>query len=172
MTPQQQTALETLVGRALTADEVSAIDGWLPARRDDQIAALLSTGRKRVVSRHVTERGVRALAVLPRARFALLDCLRTAANTEPAWLSPTLTALGVPAQDHPAYADDLASAWRWLLSPDGLDIGSPAARSMLDLIAANVTAAAPACAAVKALAEEPAPITVGAVSDALNAAGA
>ena len=28
MTPQQQTALETLVGRALTGDEVTAIDFW------------------------------------------------------------------------------------------------------------------------------------------------
>lgn len=170
MTPAQQSALEVLVGRALTGDEATAIDGYLPTRRDDLIAALLSTGRKRIVPTHITERGVRTLAVLPRARFALLDCLRTAATAEPAWLSPTLTALGVPAEDHPAYADDLASAWRWLVSPDGLDIGSAAARGMLDIIAANVTAAAPACAAVKALAEESDPIITAAVSDALNKA--
>lgn len=45
MSPQQQTALETLVGRALTADEVTAIDGWLPHGQWPSIAAYLSDGR-------------------------------------------------------------------------------------------------------------------------------
>lgn len=168
MTPAQKDALEGIVGRPLTADEVASIDLWLPGRRDDLIANALSTGRKRVTSTRITERGVRALNVLPRARFALLDCLRSAQGAPPDWLSPSLAALGVPVEDHPAYADDLASAWRWLLSADGLDVGNAAARSMLDLIAANVPASALACAAVKALAEADDPINTGAVSDALN----
>lgn len=170
MTAEQKAALEALVGRALTTDETTQIDGWLPMRRDDLIAGLLSTGRKRVVSRHLTERGVRTLAVQPRSRHALLQALRDAATTMPTWLDGALQAAGVASEDRPAFADDLASAHRWLLSSDGLDVGSAAARGMLDMIAANVTAAAAACAAVKALAEVADPISPRQVSDALNQA--
>jgi hypothetical protein len=134
------------------------------------IADALSVGRVRVVSRHITERGVRALPVLPRSRHALLQTLCDAAQAAPPWLVPTLTALGVPAEDHAAMADDLASAHGWLLNADGLDIGTAAARSMLDLIAATVPAATQACLAVKALAEEPDPITHTQVGAALMGA--
>lgn len=168
MTPAQKSALEAVAGRPLTDGESASIAGWLPERRDDLIANVLSTARKRITSTHITERGVRALNVLPRSRFALLNCLRAAQDATPDWLAPALTAMGVPVEDHPAYADDLASAWRWLLSADGLDVGSDVARRMLDLIAANVPAAAPACAAVKELAECADPISTGVVSDALN----
>lgn len=169
MTPQQQTALEALAGRTLSADDVTAIDDFIGAGRMNAIAALLSAGRKRVQSLRITERAVRTLPVLPRARFALLDTLRQAQTAAPAWLVPTLTAMGVPSEDHAAYADDLASAWRWLLSPDGIDVGAASARGMLDLIAANVTAAAPACVAVKALAEAADPVTAAQVQQALGA---
>lgn len=169
MTPQQQSALETLAGRALTDSEVTQITPLVAAGATQAIADILSVGRKRIVSRHLTERGVRALAVLPRSRHALLQTLRDAAQSTPAWLVPTLTAVGVPAEDHAALADDLASAHGWLLNADGLDIGAASARSMLDVIAAAVPSAAPACAAVKALAEEPDPITHTQVGAALKA---
>lgn len=176
MTPQQKAALESLAGRTLSEGEVAAIDLLLsPGNRNDvAIAAALSVKadgqpRTRVTSRHVTERGVRALeAVLPRSRFALLSTLKSAALATPAWLAPTLTALQIPVEDHEAYADDLASAHGWLLDADGLDIGANGARNMLDLIADAVPAAAPACAAVKKLAEVPDPVSVDAVSEALN----
>lgn len=47
MTPQQQLALETLVGRSLTAGEITAIDPYLAAnnRNDVAIAGILSIGR-------------------------------------------------------------------------------------------------------------------------------
>lgn len=132
------------------------------------IADILSVGRVRVIPRHITERGVRALSVLPRSRHALLQTLKDAAGTSPAWLVPALTAAGVPTEDHAAMSDDLASAYTWLLNADGLDVGTTAARSMLDLIAAMVPAATQACLAVKALAEEPDPITHTQVGYALQ----
>lgn len=174
MTPQQKTALEALAGRALTAPEEAQLDPLLAIRNDEAIAGLLSlkadgTPRTRVMPRHVTERGVRALTdVQPRSRFALLSELKAAATTTPAWFVPTLTALQIPAEDHDALADDLASAHGWLLDADGLDIGAAGARNMLDLIAEAVTAAAPACVAVKKLAEVPDPISTSAVSAVLN----
>lgn len=115
-----------------------------------------------VEPRMLTTRGVRALpGVLPRSRHALLQVLKDAANATPAWFVPTLTALGVPSEDHAAMADDLASAWDALnafAEGGGLDVGSAAARGMLDIIAASVPESAAACTAVKALAEVPAPV--------------
>lgn len=172
MSPAQRFALETLVDRALTEGEVAQIDQHLPGRRDDLIAGILSAGRTRLEPMRVTERSVRDLpSVLPRSRFALLNTLRTAETAAPAWFAATLAAIGVPPEDHAALADDLASAWRWLTTEGGIDISSSAARSMLDIIASGVPEAAAACAAVKALPLRPAPISTGAVSDALNAAG-
>lgn len=45
MTPDQQTALQGLIGRDLTADEVVAIDAIIGHRNDVAVAAILSTGR-------------------------------------------------------------------------------------------------------------------------------
>jgi hypothetical protein len=171
MTPQQQVALEALVGRALTEDEVAQVAPLVAAGATQAIADILSVGRKRVVSMRITERGVRMLPVLPRSRHALLQVLRDAAQSTPAWLAPVLTAAGVPAEDHPALADDLSSAHGWLLNADGLDIGTAAARNMLDMIAAAVPAAAAACAAVKAMAEEADPVTHTQVGYALQQGG-
>lgn len=159
MTPQQ-------IRDAIAADP--ALQALAAQNATQAIAEALSVGRVRIVSRHVTERGVRALPVLPRSRHSLLTTLQAAATQTPSWLVPTLTALGIPSEDHAAYADDLGSAYRWLTNADGLDIGTAAARSMLDLIAASVPAAAAACAAVKALAEVPDPVTHEQVGAALR----
>ena len=171
MTPQQQAALEGLVGRVLTQGEIDSIAPMVAARTDGLIAESLSLGRIQLSSRHITERGVRALNVLPRHRMALLTVLKDAEVSVPGWFVPTLTAIGVPAADHAALSDDIKSAYYWLKNADGLDIGASGARGMLDIIAAAVPDAAPACVAVKALAELPNPISVNAVSDALNNIG-
>ena len=47
MTPAQQTALEGLIGRPLTAGEISSLDPLLSNRNDVSIAAILSVGRFR-----------------------------------------------------------------------------------------------------------------------------
>lgn len=160
MTPQQ-------IRDAIAASpELTALAE--PPANTQAIADALSVGRQRVVPYHISERGVRAMPVLPRSRHALLQTLHDAAQAAPPWLTPALTAIGLPAEDHPAIADDLASAYGWLLNADGLDIGTDAARSMLDLIAMTVPAAASACMAIKALAEEPDPITHTQVGAALR----
>lgn len=168
MTPQVQTALEGLVARPLTAQEVIDIDALLPIRNDVAIAAILSAGRKRIVSRMISERGIREVCgIVAGAHF--LQFLRTAEATPPTWLRPALTAAGVPAGDQFAYEDALSSAWSWIKG-DGLDLGSATTRSMLDLIGAAEASLAGAVAALKAAAEQPAPIHFNTVSDALNVA--
>lgn len=169
MTPQQQAALEAGAGRALTAEDITVLDPLVAIRADGEIATHLSVGRVKVVSRMLSERGVRALPVLPRARLALLQTLKDAQSAQPAWLPTVLTAAGIPAADHPAIADDLASAYPWLQQDAGLDVGNPSVRAMLDLIAIGVPAAASACAALKALGEAADPLPHAAISDALEA---
>lgn len=172
MTPQQKAALEVLLGGPMSPEQEAEVSPLVDARLDANVSEALSIGRTRIESVLITTRAVRAIeAVLPRARHALLTVLRDAASTTPAWLDPTLTALGIPADDHPAIADDLASAWAALNSftdGGGLDVGSGAARGMLDIIAAAVPASADACVAVKALAEISNPLSVQDVSKVLN----
>ncbi len=45
MTPEQQNALESVVGRALTLDDIAAIEPFLLDRNDVQITAILSAGQ-------------------------------------------------------------------------------------------------------------------------------
>lgn len=50
MTPDQKAALEGLVGRSLTSDEVTAMDPFVDARNDVAIASALSLNRTRLSS--------------------------------------------------------------------------------------------------------------------------
>ena len=141
MTPQQQTALEALAGRALTTGEITTIDGYLPNRRDDQIAAMLSSGRVRV-QKTLGGIGTVLEALGPVDGAALLDQLEAQAATVP------------------------AVKWAFVLINRGeLDFGSPATRAMIDQLLP-----APVGAVLKAVAEVADPLTVGQVSDALNVA--
>jgi len=156
MTPAQQTALETVAGRALTPGEIVAIDALLPDRNDVQIAAILSAGRVRVVPHEIGERGI--LDVLgPVAGDAFLSALEaiTGADQLPAPLQPYYGAIrrGV--------------AW---LKTNGLDVGSPTTRALLDALAGAGIVDGAAVTAIKARAEQPDPIHYNAVSDALNVA--
>lgn len=146
MTPAQQTALEGLVGRSLTAEEVTAIDAHLPNRRDDLIAQVLSAGRVRAVK---TNGGIGTVleTLGPLDGAAVLDGLEA------------------------IKAGNAAVKWAWFLIERGeLDFGSPATRGMIDQLVAGGALPAAAGAALKAVAEVPNPITVGQVSDALNVA--
>jgi hypothetical protein len=174
MTPDQQTALESVVGRSLSQGEVDAIDPLLDHdnRQDTQIAAILSAGRVAVHPKQLSERGVRALLPVTQAG-PFLRLLKAASEDAgiPAWLVTVLSGVGVPEAQHEDYSDTLKSAWFWLRTNEGIDVGSAAARSMLDLIAAsNPSAYGAACVSIKTAAEVPDPIYVGAVSDALNVA--
>jgi hypothetical protein len=167
MAPVQQAALEGLVGRPLLPGEITQIDQHIGIRNDVAIAGLLSVGRKKVITRTITERGVRAaLPVAIGSRFIV--AIKAMQTTEPAWLAPLLAAMQVPAEDRQAYYETLSCAYGWLAQEAGLDIGSGKARDMLDLIAAGDPSQAPAVSVIKALAEIDDPIPFSIVSDALN----
>ena len=168
MTPQQKAALETLMGTAMTPEMETQVGPLVDARFDAQIAAAISVGRTLIMPLMISERGIRAALSIDDA-YAFLTELENAQAAPPAWLSPTLLAMGVPAEKHPAYANALSSAWRWLTQDAGLDLGSAALRGLLDLIAAGVPALASGCVTLKALAERADPISVNSVSEALNA---
>lgn len=145
MTPQQQAALESVAGRALSAAEFAEIDPLLPARNDVAIAAVLSAGRVRVESRMINVGSV--LDVLgPADGAAVLDALEA--------LKPAVPAV----------------RWAFVLLERGeLDVGLASTRGQIDALTGVVFSPAQA-AAIKGLAEQPDPIAVGAVSDALNIA--
>jgi hypothetical protein len=170
MDAQQQAALEGLIGRSLTADEVTGIVPHLAARNDVKIAAILSAGRIKLKPRTITERGVRncGLGITQTSRF--LRMLRELKASTPDWLGPLLTSVGVPDDQHADYADTLASAYDWLCQEAGIDIGTETARQMLDLLAHAPGDHTQIVGTIKALAEELDPINYNAVSDALNIA--
>jgi len=156
MTPEQQAAIESAAGRALTAGELVAIDSLLAARNDVQIAAIISAGRVRVVSHLIGERGI--LDVLgPVAGDAFLTALEA-----------IVTADNLPAALQP-YFGAIRRGVAWLKT-DGLDVGSATTRSLLDSLAAAGIVAPESVASIKALAERPDPINYNHVSDALNIA--
>lgn len=125
----------------------------IEARDCEHIAAFLSVGRVRAVSREVGERGI--IDVLgPVAGDAFLLTLEsiTAAELLPVPLRPCFGAIrrGV--------------SW---LKTGGLDVGAPTTRLLLDgLVGAGVLPAADV-AKVKALAEVPDPVTQRQVAEAL-----
>lgn len=145
MTPAQKSALEAVAGRALTADEIAAIDPLLPERNDVAIAGVLSSGRVRVEPKRV---GIGTILATMRPNGgAFLDALEQLASTD--------------------------SNIKWtlkLIEQSNFDIGLPATRDELTAFAAAHPALAANIAALLAVAEIADPIHYNAVSDALNVA--
>jgi hypothetical protein len=169
MDSAQKAALEGLVNRSLTAQEIAEIDLMLPARNDVEITAILNVGRVRIEPRIITERGIRAaLPVKDASRF--MTMLKSLSEGPPAWLPSLLTAAGIPADEHADYAETLACAYSWLRQEAGLDIGVERTRSMMDLLAAAPDGHATAVTTIKSLAEVAEPLHYNQVSDALNIA--
>lgn len=172
MGPKEQSALEALARRALSADEVVTLGPLVATRNDVAIAAVLSVGRTALALREITARGVRAaLPIVDAVR--LLHLLQETAElgSVPTWLTDVLTARGVPATEHFAYLDTLACAHGWLQQETGIDLGSPTTRAMLDLIAeSDQLTFDQTVDTLKALAERPDPIYFDQVSAALNTA--
>ena len=145
MTPAQQTALETLVGRPLTDAERAAIAVHLPARNDVAIAGILSAGRVTALPMRIGIGTI--LAVMAPNGGAFLDALE---------------ALG---------ASDSNVKWTLkLIEQSNFDIGLPVTRQQLSQFALATPALAAAIQALLAVAEQPDPIHYNAVSDALNVA--
>lgn len=144
MTPAQQTALESVAGRALTVDELTAIDPLLPDRNDVAIAALLPP-RVEIVP---TPIGIGTiLATLAPNGGAFLDGLEAMAATD--------------------------SNVKWclkLIEQGNLDVGMAATRAQMQQFAADAPTFAAGIAELLKTAERATPIHYNAVSDALNIA--
>ena len=144
MTPAQQSALESIAGRALTADELAAIEPHLPDRRDVQIAALLPV-KTTLVS---TPIGIGTiLAVLAPNGGDFLNALETLGTTD--------------------------SNVKWalkLIEQSNFDLGMLATRTQMEAFKSVAPALAAGIDALLAVAERSEPIHYNAVSDALNIA--
>lgn len=147
MGPEQQSALQELIGRDLTDDETAAIAPLMsPENRNDAaITAALSQGRVRIVSREIGI-GTILMALAPNGG-AFLD---------------GLVALG--AQDRNVY-------WSLELIKQGrFDVGLVGTRLQMQALGSAMPDLAPAFGALLALAETPDPLPLDAVSRALNLA--
>ena len=153
MDDKELTALQSLVGRALTPDEVVQIEGWLPGRRDDMIAGLLSVGRTQLVSHFASERGI--LDRYPGG---------------PVQADALLTKIEAFALSAHPLASIVKRAVKFLGQPEGLDLGSPGVQLMLSQLAAGGAITADERAGLIAMATQADPITTNHVSDALNRA--
>lgn len=156
MTLAQQSALEAVLARPLKPEEVAAIDAVLPIRNDVEIAAILSVGRVTIVSHEIGERGI--LDVLG-SEDGETFLVALEGITDPAALPESL---------RPHYGA-IRRGVSWLKS-DGLDVGSPTTRKLLDALAAAGILDAGAVAKVKKVAERDHPFHYNVVSDALNVA--
>lgn len=145
MTNDQRAALEQIVGRALTAAEIEAIEPLLEERNDVQIAGVLSTGRVQILP---TPIGIgTVLAVMAPAGGDFLNALE---------------ALG---------AQDANVKWALAMIKQGtFDVGHPVTRAQLQAFAEATPAMAAGIAALLAVAERTHPIHYNTVSDALNVA--
>lgn len=139
MTPEQQAALESVVGRALEPSEIDAIDPLLPDRRDTEIAAVLSVGRTRPNGVQVGN-GTILETIGLQAGNELLDYL---------------------------YGEAQFRHVKPLLEQGRLIVSSPIVTATLTEMVGTLLTQEQANALI-ALGQDPDPISVNAVSDALN----
>jgi len=147
MTPAQQSALESVVGRALTQDEIAQLDPLLAIRNDVAIAQVLSVGRTRLKS---TPIGIGTiLAVMAPNGGAFLDSLEAIGASDPniKWLIK-------------------------LIEQGTFDVGMPASRQQMTVYAQAVPSIADGINALLQLGVEDDSIQINVVSDALNLGGA
>ncbi len=145
MTPDQKSALEAVVGRALSADEHAAIEALLTERNDVAIAGVLSTGRVKI---HSSPIGIgTVLAVMAPSGGDFLNALEAtgAANANVRWALK-------------------------MIEQGTLDVGHPVTRAQLDAFAKEQPLLTDAIKALLSVAEQPDPIHYNAVSDVLNIA--
>ena len=151
MTPAQQSALEAVAGRTLTAQEYVDIDSLLPGRNDVAIAAILSTGRTRIESKQIGRGTI--LAVMAPMGGLFIGTLRDIGDIRPRTMDSANVAEVVG-----------------LIDRGEFDVGMEASRAQLQIFAAANVDMAPGIAALLAVAEVANPIHYNTVSDALNIA--
>jgi hypothetical protein len=133
MTPEQQAALEAVAGRQLSADDIVQIEPLLMAGDMHGIAEALSVGRVKLQSKEIGIGTI--LAVMAPAGGAFLDALESLGAT-----------------DRNVY-------WSMELIRQGrFDIGMPAARDQVRVLADTNPAIAPGITALLAVAEASDPL--------------
>ena len=142
MTPIQQTALEALAGRSLTATEIAAAQ----SRDDAGLADSLSVGRTRTAPTLIGV-GQVMTALGPVAGAAVLDALDAVrSSNRPLW-------------------------WAWsLLEQGALDVGNSATQAQINALSGAGLMTQAQADTMIALSHQPDPITVDAVSNILNGA--
>ena len=143
MTPAQQTALEGLIGRPLTAGEISSLDPLLSNRNDVSIAAILSVGRFRT---QPTPIGIgTVLAVMAPSGGDFLNALESmgAADSNVKWALK-------------------------MIEQATFDIGHPVTRAQLAAFAQAAPALADGIAALLNVAVQDAPVSSQEVSKAME----
>lgn len=159
MTEAQRAALEALIGRALTEQELAAIEPYIsdPDNRNDvAIAAVLSQGRTKIVPHLMTDRGViGALGTIDGEAFIVA--------------LESVVATDLP-EEHPLkpHQAGIKRMLAWLERDPGLDIGSPRTQALLAMMGQGGALDEDLALTVARLAERPDPLSVSAVSDALN----
>lgn len=144
MTPAQQDALDSVAGKALTAEQLAAIEPFLADRNDVAIAALLPPK----VTLQSNQIGIGTiLAVLAPNGGQFLDALETLGASDP----------------------NVKWALK-LIEQSNFDVGMSATRAQMVAFAQATPSFADGIAALLATAERSEPIHYNAVSDALNIA--
>jgi hypothetical protein len=146
--------LSALITARIAADP--AAQAALDDGRPGDLAAMLSEGRKRLVSTHITERGV-------IAELGVVDGEAFLSGLE-AFSAMTL------ADGHPFKAahPGIKRMLGWLKNADGLDIGTAAAQQMLAGLGAGGVVNAGHAVRIASLALRPDPINASDVADAIN----
>lgn len=146
--------LSALINARVAADP--AAKAAVSEGRPGDLAELLSEGRTRLVSTHITERGVIAeLGVVDGEVF----------------LSGLEAFIGMTLPDgHPFKAahPGIKRMLGWLKNADGLDIGTVPAQQMLAGLGAGGVVNATHAARIAGLAMRPDPINASDVADAIN----
>lgn len=154
MNDKQKTALESLVNRTLSTEEIQEIDPHLPNRRDDLIAEILSRNRVKHFDLFVSERGV--IAKYPHGALeadALLTKLEVFSEVQ-----------GNP------LASLVRRALRFLRQSEGLNIGEPTTRLLISALVQNQILTNKEGEGLFTMSKINDPIDVNKVSNALNVA--
>lgn len=161
MNSEQQTALEAIVQRSFTQEEIAELSPHVATRSDGAIAQILSVGRTEVYNRMTSARGIAELYPYgPAAAEIVLMKLEGAA-----------TAMKSSAVQQERVLGSLLTRQLGFLASEGLDFGSTALRSMLDSFVPTILTSQEV-AGLKSIAVRAAPISVSEVSNALNSVGA
>lgn len=159
MSPEEQTALEGILGRQFDLGEVELLTPCFghEMRNDVEITAILGRIRTRVVPTLVGE-GTVSNAIGPVAGPVFMRALRLIASTD---LPPDAT------NEQIAQQATLEEAWRHLQAGT-LDLGLPSVQDRINSLAGVLPLTQEQADAVKALAIKPWPPNLREVSWALN----